>query len=170
MNLSKNLDLSKSIAKIEGFFTPKYMRIFGWIGIFVATTKLLKLACSLRRLFWFQKDLPSRYGKGSWALITGGANGIGKAFSLEFAKLGFNILALDIDSTSLDNLKKEITTLYPSVKVEGLTVDFTKVVEEHFFEAIEKVIAGRDISILVNNVGLGLTGPIDQLVYPKRET
>jgi len=109
MNLSKNIDLSKSIAKIEGLFPPKYMRIFCWMGIFVATTKLLKLAYSLRRLFWFQKNLPSRYGKDSWALITGGANGIGKEFSLEFAKLSFNILALDIDSIGLDNLKKTLS-------------------------------------------------------------
>lgn len=36
-------------------------------------------------------DLQKRYGKNSWAIISGASNGIGKGFSFELAKLGFNI-------------------------------------------------------------------------------
>lgn len=42
-------------------------------------------------------DIVNRYGKGSFALITGGANGIGKAFALDLAKKGFNLIILDFN-------------------------------------------------------------------------
>ena len=41
-----------------------------------------------------RKDLASRYGKGSWALITGASDGIGKEYALELAKEGFNIVLM----------------------------------------------------------------------------
>ena len=42
-------------------------------------------------------DIVNRYGKGSFALITGGANGIGKAFAIDLAKKGFNLIILDFN-------------------------------------------------------------------------
>ena len=41
-----------------------------------------------------RKDLIARYGKGSWAIITGASDGLGKAYSLELAAAGFNIILM----------------------------------------------------------------------------
>lgn len=41
--------------------------------------------------------MAERYGKGSYALITGGASGIGKEFALDLAKKGFNLILVDFN-------------------------------------------------------------------------
>ena len=55
----------------------------------------------LRRFFRFMPNLQKKYGVGSWAIVTGGANGIGKAFCFELAKQGMNVLILDKDDENM---------------------------------------------------------------------
>lgn len=38
------------------------------------------------------RNLITKYGTNSWAVVTGGSDGIGKEFCIELAKLGFNIV------------------------------------------------------------------------------
>ena len=70
----------------------------------------------------FQTILPyNRYGssrKESWALVTGSAMGIGKAYSLELAKTGFNIVMIDKEDDKMDTTKKELEAL--GIKVSML--------------------------------------------------
>lgn len=44
-------------------------------------------------------DLDKFYG--SYAIITGGANGIGRAFAFDLAKKGINLIILDVDEEAL---------------------------------------------------------------------
>ena len=44
-----------------------------------------------------------RYGKGTWAVVTGSTDIIGKASSMEFAKRGFNVAL--ISRTKIENEK-----------------------------------------------------------------
>ena len=44
-----------------------------------------------------RKDLASRYGKGSWAVVTGASDGLGKQYCLELASQGFNIVLFGRD-------------------------------------------------------------------------
>ena len=37
-------------------------------------------------------DHAQKYGKGTWAFITAGSDGIGKGIALELAKMGFNLI------------------------------------------------------------------------------
>ncbi len=62
----------------------------------VGFVKLLEL---IYRLVWMiqrqtrtTEGLTERYGRGSWAVVTGGSDGIGLAFSKELARLHFNIV------------------------------------------------------------------------------
>lgn len=66
-----------------------FLKIVGFI-------KLMELAV---RVVWTVKrnlrstaHLAGRYGKGSWAVITGGSDGIGLAMGKELASRGFNIV------------------------------------------------------------------------------
>lgn len=60
-----------------------------------------------------------RYGfhnKETWTVVTGSAMGIGKAYCLELAKMGFNVIMMDKDDNQMEKTKLEITAL--GVKVE----------------------------------------------------
>lgn len=54
-------------------------------------------------------------GKGAWAVITGASEGIGREFSLQLAKKGFNVLVISRDPDRLNTLCHDIGEWYPSV-------------------------------------------------------
>lgn len=60
------------------------------------------------RLIRPTKNLLLRYGEGSWALVTGGSDGIGKAYCEELSKLGFNIILVGRDRVKCENVRKSI--------------------------------------------------------------
>lgn len=76
------------------------------------------------------------------AVVTGGANGLGKEMALLFAKHGAKVIAADVQA--LD---------YKDTNVEGFTLDVTNVenVQALYDHAIEKY--GK-VDILVNNAGI----------------
>ena len=39
-----------------------------------------------------RRNFIARYGENAWALVTGSTSGIGKAFAMELAREGFNII------------------------------------------------------------------------------
>ena len=52
-----------------------------------------------------------RYGsskKETWAVVTGSAMGIGKAYSQELAKMGINIIMIDKDENKMEKTKEEL--------------------------------------------------------------
>ena len=91
------------------------------------------------------------------ALVTGGAQGIGREIALNFAKEGANVIISDINLEKANETLKEIEAL--GVKGLALKADVSKLneVEEIFNKIIEKF--GR-IDILVNNAGVTRDGLI----------
>ena len=87
--------------------------------------------------------------RGKNAIITGAANGIGKAISKRLAEAGCNLILIDIDKQKLDIVAGDI-------RKEGYSV------ETHFLELSEKdqidqfweTIDGKTVDILVNNAGI----------------
>jgi meso-butanediol dehydrogenase/(S,S)-butanediol dehydrogenase/diacetyl reductase len=65
--------------------------------------------------------------KGRSAIVTGGANGIGRAISLRLAREGANVVVADIDSERADRVASEIRTL--GREGIALKVDVTKMDE-----------------------------------------
>ena len=101
-------------------------------------------------------DFKSRYGEGSWALITGATDGIGKAFTFSLAKEGFNIILVSRTPEKLKTCVGELRFKYPNVKVVSLTFDFSQKVEViHYYNDFSEILSKYDVSILVNNVGMG---------------
>ena len=114
---------------------------------------LLNTIKTLRKLI--PKDLAARYGKGSWVVVTGASDGIGKGFCEEFVKEGFNIVLIARNQEKLQKVAQELTLINPQVQTRVIVADFTKASEEGFFENISKQLQGLDISVLINNVGIG---------------
>lgn len=86
---------------------------------------------------------------GRTAIITGAANGIGKAIAKRFAEAGSSLILIDKDSEGL-------TTLSDSFKENGVKVDcysFDLSRKESIDEFWDKI-EGSKVDILVNNAGV----------------
>jgi short-subunit dehydrogenase len=98
-----------------------------------------------------EKNLPERYGKGSWVIITGASRGQGKHLACEFASRNFNLILIGSDRTN--NTATYIRTKY-NVEVKVIIKDFSESLNNNWWDEIEELFNGQyDISILVNNVG-----------------
>ncbi|KAB5567491.1 hypothetical protein PHYPO_G00233390 [Pangasianodon hypophthalmus] len=87
---------------------------------------------------------------GKWAVITGGSEGIGKAYAEEFARLGLNVVIISRSKEKLDRAARDIEVKMDR-KVMVIAVDFTK---DDIYGCIKENIQGLDIAVLVNNVGI----------------
>nr|XP_033784167.1 testosterone 17-beta-dehydrogenase 3 isoform X3 [Geotrypetes seraphini] len=87
---------------------------------------------------------------GEWAVVTGAGDGIGKAYVLELAKHGLNIVMI---SRTLEKMQKVASEIEETTgrQVKIIQADFTK---DDIYENIEENIKGLEIGILVNNVGM----------------
>ncbi|XP_054856514.1 inactive hydroxysteroid dehydrogenase-like protein 1 isoform X2 [Eublepharis macularius] len=99
-------------------------------------------------------DLVKLYGK--WAVVTGCTSGIGKSYAKELASRKVNIILISRNKEKLEVLAKEIADTY-KVETAIVVADFSKGSE--IYPAIKSALAGKEIGILVNNVGLFYTHP-----------
>lgn len=104
--------------------------------------------------------------KGESAIITGSAQGIGKAIALRFAEEGANVLIVDLDVDKTNETVAEIKKKYPKVKVAAVSGkdkgDISKYANCEAMAAAAKTQLGG-VTILVNNAGLTLDKPIHTL-------
>ena len=87
------------------------------------------------------------------ALVTAGAQGIGRAIVQALSVAGWSVTAIDIDAEALAELPDEILTVAGDVGDEALVAD-----------AIARTVArfGR-LDAIVNNAGINANGPVESL-------
>ena len=62
-------------------------------GAYRVSLTLLRSCRAILKYFVLpRRNLLSRYGQGSWAVITGASDGLGKQYAFELASAGFSIL------------------------------------------------------------------------------
>ena len=81
-------------------------------------------------------------------MITGSTDGIGKAYALDLASRGFNIVLVSRTQSRLDGVKKEILGKSPDVEVRTIKFDFTNANLEDYKEVIVKELNGLDVGML----------------------
>ncbi|KAI5679310.1 hypothetical protein M9H77_10260 [Catharanthus roseus] len=92
---------------------------------------------------------------GSWALITGATDGIGKALAFELASRGINVVLVGRNPSKLEDVCNDIKRIHgDNVVLKSVVLDFAKSSGEEIAEAIKQAVKGLDIGILINNVGL----------------
>ncbi|CAL5203741.1 unnamed protein product [Lathyrus oleraceus] len=110
-------------------------------------------------LVWIYATLirPTKHLKdyGSWAIITGSTDGIGKSMALELAANGLNLLLLGRNPLKLEATSKEIVDKhFTNVQVKYLVVDLQNNSGDEIMKKIEEAIADLDVGILVNAAGV----------------
>jgi len=106
--------------------------------------------------------------KGKTFLVTGGAQGMGKCFTLELAKLGANVLFCDIDAEKIAEVEREAAHL-PGGGVKGMVLNVAErdeVVDGEIVYGIDKstenfkqfiqaaVDTFGDVHGIINNAGI----------------
>ncbi|MFZ9660509.1 MAG: SDR family NAD(P)-dependent oxidoreductase [Chitinophagaceae bacterium] len=90
-----------------------------------------------------------------YTLITGACEGLGKAFALECASRGMNLILVDLPNHHLYNLSDFIERNF-TVKIIQYELDLTNEISYHqLILDIEKL--ALNVNIIINNVGLGGT-------------
>lgn len=90
------------------------------------------------------------------ALITGAANGIGAAIARLCVAAGHRVVAVDIDRQGLDRLREGLPG------IETAVLDVRDLAAWHrLAENVEK--QGGPVDVLINNAGVCLPGPCDQV-------
>ncbi|KAF9650124.1 NAD(P)-binding protein [Thelephora ganbajun] len=99
-------------------------------------------------------------GKGSWAVITGASDGIGREYSIQLAKKGFNVLAVARNGTALKSVTDEIASgTKGKVQSKTVVLDVSKS-DHHGWEQLKEVFHEIQVSVLVNNVGKSHAHPV----------
>ena len=101
----------------------------------------------------------ARYGEGSWGVVTGATDGIGKAAALYLGRQGFNVVLMSRTQAKLEAVAKEIEQAAKqagkTIKTRVIQIDFTKTYDAATFGKIyEEKLKDLDLSVLVNNVGM----------------
>jgi 17beta-estradiol 17-dehydrogenase / very-long-chain 3-oxoacyl-CoA reductase len=100
-----------------------------------------------------RKDLIKRYGEKSWAIVTGGSEGIGWEFCQQIAKTGFNVIIVARNQKTLTERENYLKELYPEQEFMTISADFSEASTTQWYEDFIAKLGDRDVSMLVNNVG-----------------
>lgn len=110
----------------------------------------------------------TKYGrKGSWALVTGASDGIGKEYATQLAAKGFNIILVSRTASKLQAITQELSSRY-GIETKQHAMDFSQN-DDSDYQRLRQVIDGLDISILINNVGQSHSIPVPFLETPAKE-
>ncbi len=92
---------------------------------------------------------------GPWALIAGGALGIGEAFSRYVASRGINVIAIDRDPSALDLIAKKLPEDF-GIECLPVGVDLGA---EDMLEQVVEAVGDREVGLLVYNAAISDVGP-----------
>ncbi|KAK4429745.1 Very-long-chain 3-oxoacyl-CoA reductase-like protein [Sesamum alatum] len=91
---------------------------------------------------------------GSWALITGSTDGIGRAFAFKLAKKGLNLVLVSRNGDKLKRVSSEIQETYPEVEIRVFELDFAGEDAVSRVRGVKEAIKDLDVGVLINNVGV----------------
>ncbi|CAF0739153.1 unnamed protein product [Brachionus calyciflorus] len=141
------------------FLQEKFNTFFGYLGLFIFGYSILKLTLKLfNNIGTFFLGIGSANLKkyGSWAVVTGCTDGIGKAYAEKLAKLGLNLVLISRTEEKLRNQANELKEKY-SIETKIIAADFTE--QSSIYSQIKQELNGLDIGVLVNNVGVSYSHP-----------
>jgi len=111
-------------------------------------------------------SLADRYGRGSWAIVTGSSDGMGAEYCRQLTKAGFNIVLISRTKSKMDDVGSQLIDLNTQVQTKVITADFCGKNKFEFYEGIVKQVEGLDISMVILNAGMLMFGEVDH-VEPK---
>lgn len=131
---------------------PIWLLLLSSLGFFVFLKQATSLANWVFIIFLRPPKNLKKYG--SWAMVTGATDGIGKAFAYQLAQKGLNLILVSRNSAKLKSVSKEIQENYPTTQIKTIAFDFSVGSLVGMNELLEEEIRGLDVGVLINNVGV----------------
>jgi len=103
------------------------------------------------------KNLKSLAGA-RWAVITGSTDGIGKAYAVELASKGFDLVLISRTQSKLDTTAEEIKQQH-EVEIKTIAFDFSNPSLSEYQSKILNQLQDLEVGVLINNVGLSYEYP-----------
>ncbi len=97
--------------------------------------------------------------KGRWAVVTGASSGIGAALAHELAKRGCHLILVARSEMALDQVANQLKSAF-AVEARVLALDLSL---EEAAERLAECIADLPVSVVVNNAGVGQSGPFPEM-------
>jgi 17beta-estradiol 17-dehydrogenase / very-long-chain 3-oxoacyl-CoA reductase len=130
-------------------------KVIGFIYLIRAAITVLKhIRTAMVRL---TPEWASKYGLGSWAVVTGCTEGIGKGFCYVLAPLRINLCLVSRNKAKLEALEAELKAKFSRLQTKIVVADFSES-SPAFYDRVIAEIGDIDVSILVNNVGMAYLG------------
>ncbi|XP_003412317.1 very-long-chain 3-oxoacyl-CoA reductase [Loxodonta africana] len=140
----------ESVVPAAGFFY--------WVGAGTVAYLALRISYFLFmafRVWGLGNETAVGPGLGEWAVVTGSTDGIGKSYAEELAKRGMKVVLISRSQDKLNQVSSEIREKF-NVETRTIAVDFGS---EDIYDRIETGLAGLNIGVLVNNVGMSYEYP-----------
>ncbi|KAJ1271588.1 hypothetical protein BS78_06G138800 [Paspalum vaginatum] len=97
------------------------------------------------------KPLRRRYG--TWAVVTGATDGIGRALAFRLAAADLGLVLVGRSPDKLATVSAEVEARHPGTQVRTFVLDFAGDGLARKVGALAEFVAGLDVGVLVNNAG-----------------
>ena len=97
--------------------------------------------------------------KKKWALVTGGAGGIGQALVHEFIEAGYSVISADIAFNNITSNSHDNVSLYIDLGQVAKSEEYTN----EFVQQIQEITNGHGIDCLINNAAVQILAPCTNL-------
>lgn len=88
-----NLQKLSIVVDLLSAVYPRTAKTLKLIGLIIVVKKIISILVIIyKKILRRRRNFIKRYGRSSWALVTGSSDGIGKAIAFSLAKRGFNIV------------------------------------------------------------------------------
>lgn len=123
--------------------------LLGLLSVFKSSISLLKWV-----FITFIRPAKNLKKYGSWALVTGPTDGIGKSFAFQLAQKGLHLILVGRSPDKLRDVSESIRAKFNQTQIRTVVVDFSSEDLTDGIERIGEAIEGLDVGVLVNNVGV----------------
>ncbi|KAI0478393.1 3-ketoacyl-CoA reductase [Xylariaceae sp. FL0804] len=142
---------------------------FAGLGALFVGAKVFSFLRLFLSMFVLSGTSLRKYGKkGTWAVVTGASDGLGKEYATQLASKGFNLVLVSRTLPKLETLAQELEAKFGGLQTKVLDMDFAAN-NDADYERLAQLVDGLDVGILINNVGQSHSIPVPFTLTEKEE-